>query len=79
MIDFTGSHFEKEIILWGVRRCVASIRHRQVEELMQADGLAVDPAHLNRWVITYAPECEKQFRRRQQPMGRSWQMDGTYV
>src|SRR6266446_3412710 len=61
MIDFKGSQFEREIILWGVR------------------GVAVDHSTLNRWVIKYAPEFEKQFRRRQHPVGRSWRLDETYV
>jgi putative transposase len=42
-------------------------------------GAAVDHSTLNRWVIKYAPECEKQFRRQQRPVGRSWRMDETYV
>jgi putative transposase len=80
MIDFKGSHFEKEIILWGVRWYVAyPISYRQLEEMMQERGVAVDHSTLNRWVIKYAPEFEKQFRRRKQPVGRSWRMDETYV
>jgi putative transposase len=79
-MDFKGSHFEKEIILWGVRWYVAyPISYRQLEEMMQERGVAVDHSTLNRWVIKYAPECEKQFRRRQCPVGRSWRMDETYV
>jgi putative transposase len=80
MIDFKGSQFEKEIILWGVRWYVAyPISYRQLEEMMQERGVSVDHATLNRWVIKYAPEFEKQFRRRQQPVGKSWRMDETYV
>jgi len=80
MIDFKGSHFEKEIIMWGVRWYVAyPLSYRQLEEMMQERGVAVDHSTLNRWVIKYAPEFEKQFRRRQQPVGRSWRMDETYV
>jgi putative transposase len=80
MIDFKGSHFEKEIILWGVRWYVAyPVSYRQLEEMMQERGVAVDHSTLNRWVIKYAPEVEKQFRRRQQPVGKSWRMDETYV
>jgi putative transposase len=78
MIDFKGSHFEKEIILWGVRWYVASpISYRQLEEMMQERGVSVDHATLNRWVIKYAPEVEKQFRRHQRPVGRSWRLDET--
>src|SRR4029078_2126550 len=39
----------------------------------------VDHSTLNRWVIKYAPEFEKAFRRRQCPVGRSWRLDETYV
>jgi hypothetical protein len=77
---FKGSQFEKDIILWGVRWYVAyPISYRQLEEMMGERGVAVDHSTLNRWVIKYAPEFEKQFRRRQQPVGKSWRLDETYV
>ena len=80
MIDFKGSQFEREIILWGVRWYVAyPISYRQLEEMMSERGVAVDHATLNRWVIKYAPEFEKAFRHRQRPVGRSWRLDETYV
>ena len=80
MIDFKGSQFEKEIILWGVRWYVAyPISYRQLEEMMGERGVAVDHSTLNRWVIKYGPEFDKQFRRSQHPVGRSWRMDETYV
>ena len=80
MIDFKGSQFEREIILWGVRWYVAyPISYRQLEEMMGERGVTVDHSTLNRWVIKYAPEVEKQFRRRQRPVGRSWRVDETYV
>ena len=79
-MNFKGSHFEKAIILWGVRWYVAyPISYRQLEEMMGERGVAVDHSTLNRWVIRYVPEVEKQFRRRQHPVGRSWRMDETYV
>ena len=80
MIDFKGSQFEREIILWGVRWYVAyPISYRQLEEMRQERGVAVAHSTLNRWVIKYAPEFAKQFRRRQRPVGKSWRMDETYV
>ena len=80
MINFKGSQFERELILWGVRWYVAyPISYRQLEEMMGERGVAVDHSTLNRWVIKYAPEVEKQFRRRQRPVGRSWRLDETYV
>ena len=79
-MNFKGSQFEREIILWAVRWYVAyPISYRQLEEMMGERGVAVDHSTLNRWVIKYAPEFEKVFRRRQQPVGRSWRLDETYV
>src|ERR1700758_2249981 len=80
MIDFKGSQFERAIILWGVRWYVAyPISYRQLEEMMGERGMAVDHSTLNRWVIKYAPEVAKVFRRYQRPVGRSWRLDETYV
>lgn len=42
-------------------------------------GVTGDRSTLNRWVIKSAPECEKAFRRRQRPAGRSWRMEETDV
>lgn len=59
MIDFKGSHFEKEIILRGVRWYVAyPISYRQLEEMMEERGVSVDHSTLNRWVRKYAPGVE---------------------
>jgi putative transposase len=80
MMNFKGRHFEREILLWAVRWYVAyPLSYRQLEEMMGERGVAVDHSTLNRWVIKYAPEFEKVFRRRQRPVGRSWRMDETYV
>jgi transposase-like protein len=76
MVNFKGRQFEREIILWAVRWYVAYlISYRQLEEMMGERGVAVDHSTLNRWVIKYAPEFEKVFRRRQCPVGRSWRLD----
>ena len=45
MIDFKGSQFEREIILWGVRWYVAyPISYRLLEEMMGERSVAVDHA-----------------------------------
>src|SRR5262249_25693156 len=54
------------------------ISYRQLEEMMGERGVAVDHSTLNRWVLKYAPEFEKQFHRRQRPVGRSWRGDENY-
>src|ERR1700744_3679404 len=56
MIEFKGSHFEREVILWGMRWYVAyPISYRQLEEMMQERGVEVDHSTLNRWVVKYVP------------------------
>jgi putative transposase len=80
MMNFKGSQFEREIILWAVRWYIAyPISYRQLEEMMGERGVVVDHSTLNRWVIKYAPAFEKVFRRRQCLVGRSWRLDETYV
>lgn len=79
-MDFKGTQFEKDIILWGVRWYVAyPISYRQLEAMRGERGVAVDHSTLKRWVITYAPEVERWFRRCQRPVGRSWRLDEPYV
>src|SRR6202008_336141 len=80
MVDFKGSHFEREIVLWGVRWYVAyPISYRQLEEVMEERGVEVDHSSLNRWVIKYVPLLDQAFRARKRRVGGSWRMDETYV
>jgi putative transposase len=80
MIDFKGSHFEREVILWGVRWYVAyPMSHRQLEEMLEERGVEVDHSTLNRWVVKYAPLLEKQLRARKRAVGPSWRLDETYA
>jgi hypothetical protein len=51
-IAFKGSHFERDVILWGVRWYVAyPLSYRQIEEMMEERGVEVDHSTLNRWVL----------------------------
>jgi putative transposase len=80
MVDFKGSHFEREIVLWGGRWYVAyPISYRQLEEMMEERGVEVDHSSLNRWVIKYVPLLDQAFRARKRRVGGSWRMDETYV
>src|SRR5271155_1047835 len=80
MIEFKGSHFERDVILWGVRWYVAyPISYRQLEEMMDERGVEVDHSTLNRWVLKYIPLLDQRFRARKRPVGSSWRMDETYV
>src|ERR1700757_1773176 len=63
MIEFKGSHFERDVILWAVRWYVAyPISYRQLEEMMEEHGVEVDHATLNRWVLKYVPLLDQEFR-----------------
>jgi putative transposase len=80
MISFKGAHFENNIILTCVRWYVAyPLSYRQLEELMQERGVAVDHATINRWVLRYSPHLEEAFHRRKRPVRLSWRMDETYI
>jgi transposase-like protein len=80
MIEFKGSHFERAVILWGVRWYVAyPISYRQLEEMMDDRGVEVAHSTLNRRVVRYVPLLEKQFRARKRLVGSSRRMDETYV
>jgi len=79
-IEFKGSHFEREIILWSVRWYVAyPISYRQLEEMMGKRGVEVDHSTLNRWMLRYVPLLERAFVSRKRPVGGSWRLDETYV
>ena len=80
MTEFKGSHFEREVILWGIRWYVAyPISYRQLEEMLDERGVEVDHSTLNRWVMKYVPLLDQQFRVRKRPVGSSWRLDETYV
>jgi putative transposase len=49
MLDFKGAHFERDIILTCVRWYLAyPLSYRQLEEMMQERGVAVDHSTINR-------------------------------
>ena len=80
MIEFKGSHFERDVILWGVRWYVAyPISYRQLEEMMDERGVEVDHSTVNRWVLKYVPLLETRFCARKRSVGSSWRLDETYV
>jgi putative transposase len=80
MVSFKGAHFAKDIILTCVWWYVAyPLSSRQIEELMQERGVAVDHATINRWVLKYSPQLEEAFHRRKRPVWLSWRMDETYI
>ena len=69
-----------EIVLLCVRwYCRYGISYRDLEEMMDERGVAVDHVTLYRWVQRYAPEIEKRVRWYQGYRSSSWRVDETYV
>ena len=77
---FKWRHYEGEIILLCVRwYCRFQLSYRDVEEIMQERGLAVDHTTVFRWVQRYAPEINKRMRPYLKLTGSSYRVDETYV
>ena len=82
MLDFTGRHFTKLLILQALRWYLSyPLSYRHVEELMKERGVNVDHSTINRWVIKYAKELEALFSKQFRKYGSyiSWKMDETYL
>ncbi len=52
---------------------------RDLEEILNERGVAVDHATLNRWVVKYSPLIAFEAQRRKRPTAVSWRMDETYI
>jgi IS6 family transposase len=75
---FKRRRFLVAIILLCVRwYCKYGISYRDLAEMMQERGVAVDPSTLFRWVQRYAPEIEKRVRPHQGHRSGSWRVDET--
>jgi IS6 family transposase len=77
---FKRRRFPTEVILVCVRwYCKYGISYRDLAEMMQERGVAVDYTTIFRWVQRYAPEIEKRARWYQGYRSPSWRVDETYV
>ena len=73
-------HFPLEIMLVCVRWYAAyPLSLRNLEEMMAERGVLVDHATVHRWALKMLPLLAAVFRRRKQPVGKSWRVDETYV
>ncbi|HEY0322154.1 MAG TPA: IS6 family transposase [Pyrinomonadaceae bacterium] len=77
---FKWRHYEPEIILLCVRwYCRYQLSYRDLEEMMQERGLAIDHSTIFRWVQRYAPEINKRVRQHLKMSGTSYRVDETYI
>lgn len=80
MISFGGRHFKQKLILQSVRWYLAyALSYRDIEEMLQERGISVDHSTIHRWVIHYAPQLEKEFRKRKRKPCDRWRLDETYI
>ena len=79
-IDFKGSHYPKDVILYAVFFYVRyGVSYRDLEEIMAERGVDVDHATLNRWVVKFSPSIAENAQARKKPTAISWRMDETYI
>src|SRR5918998_5513892 len=77
---FKRRRFPVAIILLCVRwYCKNGISYRDLAEMMQEQGIEVDPSTIFRWVQRCAPEIETRIRLYQGRRSGSWRVDETYV
>ena len=71
-------HFPLEIMLVCVRWYAAyPLSLRNLEEMMAERGVLVDHATVHRWALKMLPVLATVFRRRKQPVGKSWRVDAS--
>ena len=77
---FKWRHFLPEIILLNVRWYLRyPLSYRDLEEMMVERGFEVDHTTIYRWVMTYAPEMNKRYRKHLCSSNDSWKVDETYI
>ncbi|MFT0175300.1 IS6 family transposase, partial [Paraburkholderia mimosarum] len=69
-----------EVILLCERWYVAySLSLRNLAEMMDERGIAVDHSTVYRWVIKLLPLFERSLRKHKRAVGKSWRMDESYI
>ncbi len=56
-----------------------AVSYHDLEEIMQEQGVDVDHATLNRWVIEFGPLLAEEDQERKQQTTSSWRMDETHA
>ena len=52
---------------------------RQVAEMLEFRGIAVDHSSIYRWIIKFGPVLEEKFRKYKLPVSGSWRVNETYI
>ena len=56
-----------------------TLSYRDIEELMAIRGVKVDHSTIQRWVLKFSKEIEKNMNKRKRQTGNSWRLDETYI
>ena len=77
---FAGRHFDRDVIILGVRWCLRyKLSLRDLVEMMAERGLSLAHTTILPWVRCYAPEFVKRWNHFARPAGRSWRIDEKYL
>jgi len=77
---FIGRHFDRLLIIQSVRWYITyKLSYRDVCELMAERGVTLVHTTVMRWVQSYVPVFEKQWKKYARPTGSSWRVDETYI
>jgi transposase-like protein len=77
---FAKRWFPDDVIILCVRLYLRfPVSYREMAEIAWELGVAVAPSTILRWVVRYATEFERCWRSFEQPAGRSWRADETYI
>lgn len=72
MVDFKGSQFPKDVILYAVWFYVRfPVSYRDLEEIMAERGVELDHATLNRWVEKYSEQVASEALKQKAQPARS--------
>ena len=80
MINFKGTYYPKNVILYAVFLYVRyAVSYRDLKEIMLERGINVDHSTLNRWVVKCAPIMTFTAKDKRKNTSVSWRIDETYI
>jgi transposase-like protein len=77
---FNWKHYQSEIIILCVRWYLKyPLSYRNLQEMMEERGLAINHTTIYRWVVQYSPILNRGLRQHLRKSSDSWRMDETYL
>lgn len=80
MIDSKGVHYPKDSHpARGVFYVRYAVSYRDLKEILEERGVAVDHATLSQWVVKFSALIAAKAQAKEKPTAISWRMDETYI